>query len=421
MIINQSSIKQHEAIIAYFIVAMFLCFEMALQVSPGVMTKQLMTDLHINIAELGFMSGAYFYTYAAMQIPAGLLFARFNLRYVVSAALVFCISGVLLLATANHLWISVLARILMGTGSAFGFVSVLVVTSRYFQPKHFAFLVGIAQLLAAIGAICGVAPLNSFVNLVGWRMALIYLALFGMALVILILIFIRRNECAKEQNLFREKPKIIKGLFSILRLKQNWIVASYAFFSWVPITAFASLWGIPYLTAAYQLNSITASTMIAMIWVGVALGSPITGLISENISSRRTPLFIVALIGLLSSSLVIYCQMNLALLLILLFLIGVGCSGQALSFAVVKDNNFQHESVAIGFNNMAVVITGGLVQPIIGFMINTALHTENRHTELFSYKVVLWIIPLSFLMCSILSRVLIKESYPITNHLQEKT
>ena len=65
-------------IFVFFLAAVFLIFEMAVQVSPSVMTKQLMQDFSINAAALGWMSSVYFYSYTIMQIPSGLLYDRFG-------------------------------------------------------------------------------------------------------------------------------------------------------------------------------------------------------------------------------------------------------------------------------------------------------------------------------------------------------
>ena len=83
-------LKSH---IVYALAAAFLCYEMALQVSPSIMTSQLMRDLHIDAAGLGLMSGFYFYSYTAMQIPVGLLFDRFSAKLLISIAVVICSLG----------------------------------------------------------------------------------------------------------------------------------------------------------------------------------------------------------------------------------------------------------------------------------------------------------------------------------------
>ena len=78
------------SVLIFVLVALFLVFEMAVQVSPGVMTQQLMADLHLNANQLGVMSGCYFFSYTLMQIPAGLLYDRFNVRTVIILPLLTC-------------------------------------------------------------------------------------------------------------------------------------------------------------------------------------------------------------------------------------------------------------------------------------------------------------------------------------------
>jgi MFS family permease len=405
------SLPNSRKIIAYCAVAIFLCYEMLLQVSPGVMTKQLMQALHINEAMLGFMSGAYFYTYAAMQLPAGLLFTRYKIRTVVCSVLTLCVTGTLLLATTHHFWVGTLARIIMGAGSAFGFVSVLIVASYYFPSKYFPLLVGIAQMIAAIGAICGIAPLNSLISLVGWQQTLLYLSAVGIILIVTVRVAVPSNEPVKPKLTGHEEPKITQELIKVLGKKQNWTIGCYAFFSWLPVTAFASLWGVPFLVANYAMTTTLASSFITLIWLGIALGSPLLGVLSEKIGQRKMPLFYCGILGCLASVLVIYIKLNFVLLGLLLLLQGCASSGQALSFAVVKDNNKEHESVAIGFTNMAVVITGGVVQPAIGFLINYVNGFLSAPNQIMSYKLALWLIPVSFMMMAIISKYVFKESY----------
>lgn len=65
-------------IFIYTLAALFLLYEMGLQVSPSIMTRNLMYEFKVGAASLGVMASFYFYSYTLMQIPVGLLFDRFN-------------------------------------------------------------------------------------------------------------------------------------------------------------------------------------------------------------------------------------------------------------------------------------------------------------------------------------------------------
>src|SRR3990167_1541026 len=155
---QQFSVKK--SLTLYFIASAFLIFEMAVQVSPSVMTTQLMQHLQMSVFGLGIMSGCYFYSYTAMQIPSGILLDRFNPRFVMVSAILTCVLGCVLLGSASTMLMACFARLLMGFGSAFAFVSVLVVTAGLFSSRHFAVMTGMTQMLAALGAMSGQLPVH---------------------------------------------------------------------------------------------------------------------------------------------------------------------------------------------------------------------------------------------------------------------
>ena len=115
--------------------------------------------------------------------------------------------------------------------------------------------------------------------------------------------------------------------------------------------------------------------------MGLAFASPFLGWVSTAIQSRKWPLAFSALVGGVSFALVLFVPMNAWVLGLLLFFAGAACSGQALSFTVVKENNSDKTvATAIAFNNMAVVISGALFQPLIGWVISIGQGAAGDYT-----------------------------------------
>src|SRR3989338_11497271 len=88
----------------YVIASLFLIYEMGLQVSPSVMTHELMQDFQMNAAVMGVMVSAYFYSYTAMQIPAGVLYDHFGPRTLLTWAAVLCSIGTLFFAGTETIY-----------------------------------------------------------------------------------------------------------------------------------------------------------------------------------------------------------------------------------------------------------------------------------------------------------------------------
>lgn len=400
-------------ILIYTLATLFLCYEMALQVSPNVIVEELMRDLNVDAAGIGVMSGIYFYSYTAMQIPVGLLYDRYSARILTTLAILGCAFGALFFSYTTTAFLAGFGRLLMGVGSAFAFISVLVVADRWFEAKYFALLVGIAQMLAAVGAYGGTEPLALAVASIGWRQTIHLLAWFGIGLAAVL--FLIAKEKNKQRERVLEKMPIRESLRLILKNNQTWWCGLYAFCSWAPITAFPSLWGVPFLMKQYPFTSSEAANIVGMIWIGMALFSPVLGWLSDHLQKRRIFMDGCALVGFIATMLIIYVpNLTYSSLVALMFAFGIAASGQIISFASVKDiNPAEVTATAIGVNNMAVVAPGMIFQPLVGILLVWFWQGEMLSGmpvySVVNYQKALSVIPCIFLVGFVVSFFKIKD------------
>lgn len=406
------------ALIIFFLASLFYAYEFALQVSPSVMTSELMSDLSLNAAGLGTMAAFYFYAYAPMQIPAGLLFDRFGPRIVMTIAIVVCSIGALFFAQANSIHLASIGRLLMGIGSACSFIGLLVLISRWFDAKYFALLAGLAQMMSSIGSIAGEVPLADSVADAGWRSTMFMCAVIGFILAALVWGIVRdypRDYVCKDGST-EVKSSEFKKLFTVLKNPQTTFVGLYTFTLWAPVVVFAGMWGVPYTIEVYGLTASQAGAYMAFVWLGIGVGSPLFGWISDKIHHRRAPLMVSAALGILAALFVIYDpEMNLTCYALVMFILGLGASGQSLSFAVVNDNNTQaNVGTASGINNFATVLGGALLQPLAGLILTLVwdgriINAVPVYSEM-AYRQALLILPVCFTIAFIVSATLIKET-----------
>ena len=397
------------------IAGLFLLFEMGIQVSVSVITPQLMSDFHITAAGIGFISSFFFYSYTIMQIPSGILFDCISSKKLIGASFVLCSLGTCLFAFSDGIFLASVGRFLMGFGSAFAFISVLYTASQWFPHKYFAIITGLGMVMASLGAMGGQMPLAYLVGLVGWQKSLFILAVAGTILSVLSFVLIE-DKAGKKSFTWREFYVIIQELLLILKKKQTWFIAIFAFAIWSPITGFASLWGVPFIEKAYSMSVEKAAFSCSLIWIGVAFGSLFFGWWSEKAKKRNLPLRFGAILGVVSSVLVIYFHVNHYFLNILLICFGIAAGGQSLIFAVMKDVTDRHlMGTGIGLINMAVVGSGFVFQPVIGILLKI-LHPVHKNVEdisytLRDYHIALVVIPLIFFISLLTSLFFIKETY----------
>lgn len=404
------------AIVIYMICALFLLFEMTVQSSPSVMANNLLTSLSINAFGLSLIAAFYFLSYASMQIPVGLLLDRYPLRWLLSAAILLCAMGSFLFGSGHSLLMLSFARFMMGLGSSFAFISVLVVATEWFEAKYFPLLVGIAQCIAAIGGMAGEYPLSLVVNLTGWRYSMVCLAIIGLMLAGLSLLFVK-NATQKSFIQRFDIDSISSALKTILTEHQSWWIFIYAFCVWTPIVVFIELWGVPFLVVKLTISNPLSSQILAFTWIGLMITSPLLGYFSERIKHRKRLMLLCALIGFVSALLILFGpRVAPPLYMVLFFLLGVSASGQILTFAMINDL-FGKKSVigtAIGFINMAVVLGGLLLQPIGGFLLTWRAHVMHHSDQytLADYQFSLMIVPIVLFVATLICLFFLKESHP---------
>lgn len=383
------------------------------------MAESMMKTFHVQAAGFGILSAFYFYAYAPMQLPAGLLFDRYGPRKLMTFALILCAVGSFFFASTASLFTAALGRFLIGIASAFSFIGVLVLLARWFPPQQFAFLAGIAQLMSSVGAMFGEMPLATLVQWVGWRRASFILALVGLALAALIWCIIRDYPHQKTQS--PPKRQLIDEwyrLLSVWRHSYTWFIGAYSFAIWTPIAVFAALWGVPYLEQKYHISVIVASGLCSMIWLGIGVGSPLLGWVSDRFTSRRLALGLSSLLGLSATIILLYgSNVSITWMYVVLFILGLGAGGQTVSFAVVKDENPPElVGTASGFNNLAVLLGGAIFQPLVGIFLQFSSHSKTMTSlevyTIASFNKALIVMPVCFLASLIITLFLLKESHP---------
>src|SRR5690606_4945702 len=78
--------------------ALFFFYAWVLRVAPSVMVEELMRDFAVGAAALGNLSAFYFYGYAGMQIPVGMMIDRFGPRRLMTIAAALCAGGCVVFA-----------------------------------------------------------------------------------------------------------------------------------------------------------------------------------------------------------------------------------------------------------------------------------------------------------------------------------
>lgn len=247
------------------------------------MASDLMSEFSLTATEMGNFAASFFYAYMIMQIPVGLIIDRFGPRFVTSLAIILCVFGVFLFATAESFFIACIGRFVAGIGGAFAVVNYLRLAANWFSVKRFAFLSGLMMTAGMIGSVFGQAPLSALIAAFSWRGAMKILSISGLILAVLFVLIVRdRAPHHREVELNPEKLSLGKNFKKILCQPQSWLLTFYSGFAFAPFSVFGGLWGVSFLKAQ-GFSPGNAAQGASLMFLGFAVGAPFFGWLSDHL------------------------------------------------------------------------------------------------------------------------------------------
>jgi len=392
----------------WFLGALFFFYAWILRVSPSVMVEHLMRDFAVSGVILGNLSAFYFYAYAALQMPVGVAMDRWGPRKVMSIAVLGAGVGCLIFAAAPTVEVAYLGRLLIGAGCAFGLLGALVLAGTWFPPRRFALLSGLAMAFGLSGGIVGQAPISFLVEGQGWRVTIVILGLFALALAMLIWAFTRDRPpgaAVPAGHAASADPEpVLAALWRVAKHPQTIAIAFYTGLASSPMLAFGALWGVPYTMTRYSVERPVAAFATSMLLFGFVVGGPLSGWFSDRIGRRKLPIVIGTVVGGAAMTVAIYVPgISFQFYYILLFFAGFGSAAMVVAYALTREHNAGGGTgAALGLVNMAAVAGGAVFQPLIGLLLDLqwdgAMKGGARVYGLAVYETALLTVPALFVL-----------------------
>jgi MFS family permease len=396
----------------------FYFYENLIQVSPGVMSNELMRDFAVTSQTLGVLSGVYFYSYAGMQLPGGLMIDYFGPKRLLITATTVCALGTIAFGMTSSFYMACLARLMIGFGSAFAVVGTMKLATNWFGTERFAFLTGLMVTIGMLGSIGGEAPLALLVDNVGWRECMMILGCVGIILAVLIFLTIsdKPRISVHKFPVQHEEEHVLKNLATLIKNKQIWLVAFYGGLMYLSTPVFCGLWGVPYLMLKMSITKAQAANAISQVFIGWVIASPLWGIFSNYVGRRKLPMYISSVGCLLSAIVFIYLPISQHWILqVALLTFGFFSAAFLPAFSVISELcNRRYVATGLSFMNMMNMIGIALIQPLIGSILDRAWEgtTQNgvRVYSIDAYQTGLSILPAAIFI-ALMILPFIRETY----------
>jgi MFS family permease len=259
-----------------------------LRSSFGVMAPDLARELAFDPAALSMVASMYFFAYAAMQVPTGMLLDRFGPRRTIATLLLFAAVGTALFATGRSATTLTIARLLMGLGCAGVFTGAFYVLTQWLETDKVVTHVGGLNSFAALGNLCATTPFAVLIAWIGWRESYWILAALigGLLLAVGVLL---RDAPASRPRLFSEHEGLARAFAGVLdALGQKGVKRLLV--AGLPMSsagAIAGVWGAPYLKDVHALDEIARGNVLLAMAACAIAGHFLHGQLARRLNTIR--------------------------------------------------------------------------------------------------------------------------------------
>lgn len=372
---------------------------------PAVVAVEMMKDLKTGGSLTGFLSAAYFYSYAAMQLPAGLLSDSWGPRKSITVFFLVAFAGSVLLGVAASAAMAIAGRMLVGIGVAMLFVPTMKILSEWFTPAEFAPMTGILMAMGGIGSLLAATPLVMLSNEIGWRMS--FVAVGGLTLLLSFLVCCFVRDCPEDMGWVSlnatakaSSPRIglLAGIRTVLSCPNFWPLAFWFFFNSAVFFTFGGLWGGPYFMQIYQLSKAESGYILSMLAVGIIIGSPFLSFLSNRVFHARKPVMLIStfILVVIAASLFLAAD-RIPLPGLYMICLGLGMFSSAvvvIGFTATKELfPVQIAGTATGLVNLFPFAGGAIFQPFAGFLLERSgtangVFTLAGYQQMFKYLLI---------------------------------
>jgi MFS family permease len=313
--------------------------------------------------------------YASLQVPVGVLLDRVGSRRMVAAGAATMAAGQIVLAESHSVGLAVLGRVLVGTGDAMTFTSVLRLVAAWFPPRRVPIVTQFSGLLGQLGQVAAAIPLVALLHHDGWTPSFLGAGAAGLVVAVLVAIWMRDAPPWAPAAAPPSSAREVRG-----HLRAAWREPGTRLGLWTHFATqfsglvFGLLWGYPFLVQGEGRSPQQAAALLTVLVVAAVAVGPMVGQLIGRWPYRRS----VPTLAVVGASAAVWTIVlawpgpaPLALLVVLVLVLATNGPGSMVGFDYARTEN---EPARLG-SATGIVNVGGFVASLttillIGLVLN---------------------------------------------------
>ena len=234
----------------------------------AVLGPGLASEFGLSAAQLGLLTGVYFFSFGLVQVPLGVALDRFGPRRTNGTLLVLAAAGVLAFANSHSFETLVLSRALIGLGVSACLMASIQAFVLWYPAERTASMIALAYSMGGLGALTASVPFEFALRYYDWRQIFHVFAAATLALAAVFALLVPEHPGTRRATPLRE---LFSGFRQIGRDPAFWRIAFCVGANQCAVLALFTLWITTWLrdVAGYD----RAAAAAALGWVAVSLGA----------------------------------------------------------------------------------------------------------------------------------------------------
>lgn len=264
--------------------------------SLGVVADQAQQRFSIGASQFSLFVVVQLLVYALMQVPTGLLLDRFGSRWVLVAGGFVMATGQAMLGQVDEPGLAIAARVLVGTGDALTFISVVRLVPSWFSPSRVPLLTQLTGQVGQLGQVLSAVPLTAVLAQFGWASAYTGAAAIGVLVSVLVVLFVRdRPAGSPPVTMAKSGRQVLTDLAQAFRQPGTRLGLWSHFTSQFSGMVFAIMWGFPFMVSGLGWSPVRAGSYLTLMVLAQVVIGPILGRLTSSYPFRRSNLVLIVI------------------------------------------------------------------------------------------------------------------------------
>lgn len=386
----------------------FFMYQLGMRVSiPNVLNEDLQVNFSIGSKEFGILIGLAYTTYMLMQIPVGIFIDKISPKKIIFLSFFFTSVSLIAFVHTHSFWIAAASQIILGISTASGFAMIFKIASICFSREKIALATSFAISLSSIGVVGFGTIIAHLIEIFYWKNVVTLFGSLGVFFSFILLLFVPdisdintnsdiniNTEKKSDKKINKKRIDTLNTAKIIFGDKKFRLIGFFSMMIYGTGSAFSETWGVSFIKHIYNIDIVTATSIVTMYFVGIVIGGPILAYISGLIKNYTTMMIVGSVMLASSMSVIAFGNMNVQILPFVVLCLGMAASANNFSFLEAMSLLPKEVGGSVtGTLNTMTMLGSILMIPTVGLVIDFARgNNADYHTIDYHYGLIVLVV-----------------------------